>query len=294
MKTYPLLQSQLGVFYDCLKYPKVMQYNVPCITELTNDIDLDRVEAAFQAIFEARPELKIRFLIDENGDPHQYVDDNKKLKIVRREMSEADFQQYAHHDFCRPFDLMGEEPLLRVELINTPEGKRYMLLDINHMLTDGTSFLTLFPQRDMALAYEGKPLPLQEYGMLDAAEDETSRLGDEEYQRAKSVMNEKYAGVELASLSDHPENPVGEMGQESAFINRAMVDDWCQKNGFAPYQLFQAAFSYVLSRMVREDKVAYTTVYHGRHDPRVKQAYGMFVRTIPFMMEKSLLQMGRV
>ena len=70
MKTYPLLQSQLGVFYDCLKYPKVMQYNVPSITELTDDIDLDRVEAALQAIFEARPELKIRFLIDENGDPH--------------------------------------------------------------------------------------------------------------------------------------------------------------------------------------------------------------------------------
>ena len=285
MKTYPLLQSQLGVFYDCLKYPKVMQYNVPCITELTNDIDLDRVEASFQTIFEARPELKIRFLIDENGEPRQYVDDNKKLTIVRREMSEADFQQYAHHGFCRPFDLMGEEPLLRIELVTTLEGKRYMLLDINHMLTDGTSFLTLFPQRDMALAYEGKPLPVQEYGMLDAAEDEFAQLGNEEYQKAKAVMNEKYAGVELVSLSDHPENPVGEMGQESAYINRALVDDWCKDNGFAPYQLFQAAFSYVLSRLVREDKVAYTTVYHGRHEPRVKQAYGMFVRTIPFMME---------
>ena len=285
MKPYPLLQSQLGVFYDCMKYPEVMQYNVPCITELTDDLDLDRVEAAFLTIFEARPELKIRFLIDENGDPRQYVDENKKLKIVRREMSEADFQQYAHHGFCRPFDLMGEEPLLRIELITTPEGKRYMLLDINHMVTDGTSFLSLFPQRDLPLAYEGKPLPVQEYTMLDAAVDEDARLGDEEYQRAKAVMNEKYAGVELASLSEHPENPVGEMGQESAYINRAMVDDWCKENGFAPYQIFQAAFSYVLSRLVREDKVAYTTIYHGRRDPRVKQAYGMFVRTIPFMME---------
>ena len=284
MKTYPLLQSQLGVFYDCLKYPKVMQYNVPCITKLTDNIDLGRVEASFQSIFKARQELKIRFLIDEKGEPRQYVDENKKLTVVRREMSEADFQQYANHGFCRPFDLMGEEPLLRIELITTPEN-RYLLMDIHHMLTDGTSFLTLFPQRDMALAYEGKPLPVQEYGMLDAAEDEAARLGDEEYQKAKAVMNEKYAGVELASLSSHPENPVGEMGQESAYINRALVDNWCQNHGFAPYQVFQAAFSYVLARLVREDKVAYTTVYHGRRDPRVKQAYGMFVRTIPFMME---------
>ena len=285
MKTYPLLQSQLGVFYDCLKYPQVMQYNIPCITKLTDDIDLDRVEKAIQTIFAARPELSMRFLIDENGEPRQYVDENKKLTIARREMSESDFQQYAYHGFCRPFDIMGEEPLLRVELVTTTEGKRYMLLDIHHLVSDGTCYLVLFPQRDLPLAYEGKPLPAQEYGILQAAEDEAARLGDEEYERAKAVMAEKYAGVELASLSSHPENPVGEMGQESAYISRAMVDDWCQANGFAPYQLFQAAFSYVLARLLREEKVAYTTIYHGRRDPRVKQAYGMFVRTIPFMME---------
>lgn len=291
MQTYPLLQSQLGVFYECLKYPQVMQYNIPCITELTTAVDLDRVETAIQAIFAARQELRMRFLIDGDGEPRQYVDDNKRLTIVRREMTEDDFRQYAYHGFCRPFDIMGEEPLLRVELITvsplTPDHSplNYMLLDIHHLVTDGTSYLVLLAQRDLPLAYEGEPLPEQEYSILDAAEDETARLGDEEYERAKAVMQEKYAGVDLATLSQRPENPVGEMGQESAYISRALVDDWCQANGFAPYQLFQAAFSYVLSRLLREEKVAYTTVYHGRRDPRVKQAYGMFVRTIPFMME---------
>ena len=285
MKTYPLLQSQLGVFYDCLKFPQVMQYNIPCITELTDDICPDRVERAIQSIFAERPELSMRFLIDENGEPRQYVDKDKRLTVVRREMTEDDFRQYAYHGFCRPFDIMGEEPLLRVELISTTEGKRYMLLDIHHLVSDGTSYLVLFPQRDLPLAYEGKPLPAQEYSILDAAEDEAACIGNEDYEQAKAVMMQKYAGVDLATLSARPENPVGEMGQESAYISRALVDDWCKENGFAPYQLFQAAFSYVLSRLLREEKVAYTTIYHGRRDPRVKQAYGMFVRTIPFMME---------
>jgi amino acid adenylation domain-containing protein len=284
MKTYPLLQSQLGVFYDCLKYPQVMQYNIPCIVPLSDDIDIDRVETAIQTIFAARQELRIRFFIDDQGEPQQFVDDTKTLTVVRREMTEEAFQDYAHHGFCRPFDMMGDEPLIRVELVTTPE-KHYLLADIHHMVTDGTSYLTLFPQRDLPLAYEGKPLPIQEYGMLEAAEDEHARLGDAEYEQAKAVMTEKYAGVDLASLSDRPENPVGEMGQESAYISRKMVDEWSKENGFAPYQIFQAAFSYVLARLLREEKVAYTTIYHGRRDPRVKQAYGMFVRTIPFMME---------
>ncbi|MBR5170279.1 MAG: amino acid adenylation domain-containing protein [Muribaculaceae bacterium] len=284
MELYPLLQSQLGVFYDCMKFPQVMQYNIPCIVPLTDDIDLDRVEAALQTIFSARKELKTRFLIDDNGEPKQYVDENKTLTVVRREMTEANFQDYAHHGFCRPFDIMGEEPLIRAEIVTTPE-KNYLLVDIHHMVTDGTSYLVLFPQRDLPLAYEGKPLPIQDYGMLEAAADEFARLGDEEYQRAKSVMKEKYAGMDLASLSSRPENPVGEMGQESAYISRPMVDGWCKEQGFAPYQIFQAAFSYVLARILREDKVAYTTIYHGRRDPRVRGAHGMFVRTIPFMME---------
>ena len=97
MKSYPLLQSQLGVFYDCLKYPQVMQYNIPCIVPLTADIDCDRVEAAMQTIFAARKELRIRFFIDEKGEPRQFVDDNKRLTVVRREMTEAKFQDYAHH-----------------------------------------------------------------------------------------------------------------------------------------------------------------------------------------------------
>ena len=126
MKTYPLLQSQLGVFYDCLKYPQVKQYNIPCIVPLTDDIDTERLESALQTIFEARKELRIRFLIDENGEPRQYVDDNKTLTVVHREMTEADFQDYAHHGFCRPFDIMGDEPLIRTEMVKTPQ-KRYLL-----------------------------------------------------------------------------------------------------------------------------------------------------------------------
>jgi hypothetical protein len=43
MKTYPLLQSQLGMFFDCIKFPDVRQYNLPSITPLTPEVDLDQI-----------------------------------------------------------------------------------------------------------------------------------------------------------------------------------------------------------------------------------------------------------
>ena len=128
MKTYPLLQSQLGVFYDCLKYPHVMQYNIPCIVPLADDVDTDRVEKAVQTIYEARPELRIRFLIDDNGEPRQFVDDTKKLVIPKHQMTDEEFDRYAHHGFCRPFDIMGDEPLIRVEMVETKDKRFFSIL----------------------------------------------------------------------------------------------------------------------------------------------------------------------
>lgn len=35
MKTYPLLQSQLGVFMECMRHPESKQYNLPSISTFT-------------------------------------------------------------------------------------------------------------------------------------------------------------------------------------------------------------------------------------------------------------------
>lgn len=43
MKTYPLLQSQLGVFMECMRHPESKQYNLPSIIRLDEHVDLDRL-----------------------------------------------------------------------------------------------------------------------------------------------------------------------------------------------------------------------------------------------------------
>ena len=39
MKTYPLLQSQLGIFMEWSKDPSVTQYNLPTCSKLSKTID---------------------------------------------------------------------------------------------------------------------------------------------------------------------------------------------------------------------------------------------------------------
>ena len=284
MKTYPLLQSQLGMFFDCIKYPDVRQYNLPSITPMTPEVDLDQIETSIQKIFKARKELRIRFMIDKDGNPRQYVDENRQLKVVRRKMSEAEFQEYAYGAFIRPFDIMGDEPLIRWELITT-EKQSYQLTDIHHLICDGMTYTPILTQKEFPFVYNGGELTENPYGMLEAAEDEATSFETESYEKAKAFYMEKFSGMELATLSPRPENPVGMMARESSYVNINQVDAWCKEQGIAVNLLFQAAFSYALSMILREDKVAYTTLNHGRMDKRLREAYGMFVRTVPVMSE---------
>ena len=74
MKTYPLTQSQLGIFLEMMQHPQMTQYNLGYMTSLPKSIDLDRLEQAFRTIYATCPTFRIRFLT-EGDELRQTVDD---------------------------------------------------------------------------------------------------------------------------------------------------------------------------------------------------------------------------
>ena len=77
------------------------------------------------------------------------------------------------------------------------------------------------------------------------------------------------------------------MGFRTAIVSRQACDDWCREYGVQPNLLFQAAFSHVVSVLTRQQRVAYSTVNHGRMDKRLRGSIGMFVKTVPVLADVS-------
>ena len=50
MKRYPLLQSQMGVFAECIKNPDSAGYNLPYTCKLPDDTDMQRLKAAWEKL----------------------------------------------------------------------------------------------------------------------------------------------------------------------------------------------------------------------------------------------------
>ncbi|MCF0176847.1 MAG: amino acid adenylation domain-containing protein, partial [Bacteroidales bacterium] len=284
LHTYPLLQSQVGVLAECMQYPDSTQYNLPIMVPLGREVDLGRFEGAFHVIYESRVAWRLRFGVDGEGDLCQWADDDRELRVVRREMSDAALQEYALHGFCRPFSLMGEEPLVRVELVATEKGN-YLLMDAHHLIMDGMSYASILARRDFSAAYSDGSLPAETYTVLDAAVDEREIRKGDAYQSAKAYHEEKFAGLDFATLSLRPDCPMGQMLSVHEYIDRRTVDEWCGEHGVSVNLLFQAAFSYVMSVLSGEDRIAYSIISHGRFDRRWRDIIGMFSRQLPVTSE---------
>ena len=159
MKTYPLSQSQLGVFLEMIQHPQMTQYNLGYMSSLSKSTDLDHFEQALKTIYTTCPEFRIRFLM-EGDEPRQTVDDTRELPIFRLTMSESECERYLKNAL-KPFDPFNDV-LCRFHLIETPD-RIVFLVDFSHLISDGTSVALLFGKVYLPLAYAGMPLPEQSY-----------------------------------------------------------------------------------------------------------------------------------
>ena len=283
MVTYPLLQSQLGVLLQSMQHPESTQYNLPNYIFMPLSMTRERVAIATHKLLASFPVLHTRFVIGEQGEIRQWCDESMTIPVVSRKTSEEELQAYLSDGFVRPFDLFGNEPLFRVEVIET-EKCLCLLSDGHHAIVDGMSFAPILTSA-FAKIYEGGTIEVPSYGMYQAAEDESASFGTEAYQRAKAYYALKFAGMEMATLSRGKTGVMGAMGRHTAVVSRQACDDWCSEHGVQANLLFQAAFSHVLSVLTRQQQVAYAAVNHGRMDRRLRSCVGMFVKSVPILVD---------
>lgn len=262
-----------------MQHPESTQYNLPVCIFMPLPMTRKRVVSVVQRLVDSVSELHTRFVVDEQGEIRQWSDLSMQIPVVSRNCTEAELQTYVHDGFIRPFDLFGDEPLFRTEVVET-EKSICLLADGHHAIVDGMSFAPILTTAFAKIA-EGGSIEPQPYGMYQAAEDEVASFGTEAYQRAKVYYADKFDGHEMATLSHAKPGTIGRMGRCETTVSRSVCDDWCREHNVRPSYLFQAAFGHVMSVLTREEQVAFAVENHGRNDRRLLGCVGMFVKTIP-------------
>lgn len=275
---YPLTKTQLRFYLKCVKNPCSTIYNIPSIFTFPKAINAQKIADCVKQVILAHPYVLTNFVMENENLGQVYVK-KTELSVPVINLSESKLESYKK-EFVKPYDL-SKSPLFRLEVIQT-ELNVYLLMDIHHLIFDGTSF-NIFKEQIKAL-YEGEKIEPEQYTYFDYVDYEATAQDTEEFKAAEKyfegmMKNFKSATEIPPDINGIPEN--GGLAEAFVSINMTKVKNFCYKNEITPAHLFLASTFYVVSRFANEENVYISTVSSGRKNIKFSNSFGAFTKILP-------------
>ena len=265
-----LSEAQLGIYLDEKVHEKDVAYSTTGIFEYGQDNTIDEIKDAIHALIKKHPILKGRVL-DTANMPLLICDSYPSIEIV-------DNAEY--HDLIKPFAL--DKSLARFFIVDNEENK-FVFYDIHHMISDATSHTII--KNELKQALMGKLDDTVDFGFVYASHNSFESKYDEKYKSAQEFFHNTFEDIDDVQYLLRDVD--GKMGSASLPVRgiRENVELFAQNNSITVGSLLNAVFAYTYSRFTGSDKVYYNFTEHGRHENYLQDAVGMFVRTIPVIVD---------
>jgi tyrocidine synthetase-3 len=264
-------------------------YNIPHSIPLADEFDVERLEKAFIGLIKRHESLRTSFgLFNENEEPVQRVYKPEELefsidyyKIVEDRVEEI------YENFVKPFDL-SQAPLLRVVIIEIEREEKnthLLLLDMHHIITDGTSQSRL--EEEFMSLYSGEtlaPLRLQykDFSQWQNREEQQKLLMDQE-KYWLSIFTDELPVLTLPT--DYP-RPLqkGFEGNTVDFIlseqQTRTLKDVAEKADATLYISILAVYTVLLHKLSGQEDIIVGTPIAARRHENLEPIIGMFVNTL--------------
>lgn len=277
--SYPLTDAQLGVYLDCINNPGRKTYNIPIAFKLPEKIDLERFAAAVKTVISAHKAFNVTAKIV--GDAPAMVLCEREPEIIRKQAASLTEEKQV---FVQPFDI-EQGPLYRMELCEV-RNEKYFLFDVHHLVFDGSSISVFID--DIVSVYQGGQPKEEKLSLFDLSVFEETLKETDAYKEAQAYFEEKLAGIDGDSslYADFaPEDPAGTAKRLLISTHEAVsseeIEMFAKRAEVTESTLFLGAFAYALATSVGQEECFFCTVNNGRHDDRLADATGMFVKTLP-------------
>ncbi|ETT37866.1 bacitracin synthetase 3, partial [Paenibacillus sp. FSL R7-269] len=245
-------------------------------------LDAVRTEGVLKEIVQRHEVLRTHFGVV-YGEVVQYINDSWKLDFTSRGVSEADAEA-AICSAVSPFDL-SQAPLLRARLLQCGEAKSILILDVHHIVLDGTS-IGIFVREFKAL-YEGKLLESPPFQYKDYSEWQNRMNGQEALSRDERYWLERLSGeLPLLNLRTDKERPRVKQFEGSrihfeagAELTAALLQV-ARDTGTTLYMVLLAVYNVLLWKYTGQEDIIVGTVESGRSHSELQEMMGMFVNTV--------------
>lgn len=262
--------------------------NLPFLFRLGKKVDLDKLKASIEKLFDVHPELK--GLIQFNGQMFMnYRHDDRRIDIPIEEISDDEWDELKDK-LVVPFMYTKDEPLYHITIYKT-QTANYLFFDIAHIMGDGMSMNILF--EDLNKIYAGEELSKPDYTFFEFILDEKDkdarglRTKNEEYcqklMEGYKVKKSLFTNKISYSL-DEGQN--ADIGRRFANLNRKKVLNFCKKKAISENVFFLTAYNICVGIFSDSDDTVTSSIHSGRTDSRWNRLVGPLFLTYMFRYKK--------
>jgi amino acid adenylation domain-containing protein len=291
---YPLSSAQKRLYIFQQKVSHSTGYNILSVLEVEGAIDKNRFKEVFLQLIQRHESLRTCFR-SLKGEPVQVVQPPGAVVFDVEETSAAvddpiDDRPASDivNDFVRSFDL-AHAPLMRVGLARIKEHTRLLMVDMNHIISDGAS-MGLLTMEFLAL-YQGAALPPLRLQFKDYAIWHHQTFGPggagEAYRRQEAYWLKHLQGKPpaLNLPMDYPRPDVQDFaGHHLEFqldeqVTRSLKE-LASRGEATLFMVLLAVCGIWLAKLTGQDDIVVGTPIEGRAHPDLRGIIGMFVNTL--------------
>ena len=264
-------EPELGIYLDEKVNDKGSAYTASGIYECESDKSVDEIKDAIYTLIDKHPVLKARVV---DGDIPLLVCDANPLVEV------ADVDDYS--DLIRSFDL--NEYLARFYIIDNDKSKS-IFYDVHHLINDATSCNLI--NEDLSNIFNGNFDDNIDLGFVYSGYDSFDSKFENSYEKAYDFFNRNLSDMDEVNPLLHDNSGRNNMISLPVHDIRNEVEEFCRKSNITVGNFLNAVFAYTCSRFTGSSKVYYNFTEHGRHETYNQKSLGMYVNTIPIIVDCS-------
>jgi amino acid adenylation domain-containing protein len=283
---YPQSSAQKRLFFLDQFDEIGTSYNISGVLGARGGMDKTRYEDSFRALIARHESLRTSFEVI-GDEPIQRVHKVEKLEFAVEYYAakSGEAMDSVINNFIRPFDL-SKAPLLRIGLVGISTEAHFLMYDMHHIVSDGTSGRIL--RDEFIRLYNDEVLPglrvqYKDFSMWQNNLLETGRIREQE-----TYWLEMYPGGEIPRLNlptDYPRpkimNFIGEnysFGLEAGIASE--LKNLCTRSGVTLYISLLTVFNILLWRYTGQQDIIVGSAIAGRPHADLQNIIGMFVNML--------------
>ena len=283
-KEYYLLSSAQERLYILQRMsPANTAYNIPHMLKLEGIIDKGKLEQVYKELIRRHESFRTSF-ITVADEPVQRIRDDVEFEIEHYNLATDEHGQTRTFHFIRAFDL-SNAPLLRVGLVELAEREHILIMDMHHIISDGTS-MGILTGEAMAL-YKGEKLPALGARYRDYAAWQDDWKRGPSYKEEEAFWRRQFEG-EMPVLDlpvDRPRPEVQRLEGRTVFFElekdiTAALHRLALGEGATLYMTLLAAFYVFLYKLGSREDIVIGSPVEGRRHTDLQRIIGMFVNTL--------------